>query len=164
MPHTDSTSLLGRLLTQQQTRLNYQSASGATYDVQGLERQAQTLLHKRFSEIKKLISVSASRFDAADYRHFLDYAESYWPTGHRHHLLDALGFCEYLGRWESSKIDRREWNYLRFCADRKRFKIHLIRDGVQIIYQYGLHWPRQWKIYWRLRRSQSNWRNRLSGV
>ena len=62
-------------------------------DAAGLDAQAQTLLNKRCWEVSRLIPRTFKTLGNDARRRFLDFAESYWPVGHKKHVDDALGFC-----------------------------------------------------------------------
>ena len=97
-------------------------------DESQLAVQAEALIKKRFHEIAKLLphSVAALGVRAEDL--FEEYANDYWPRGHRRHLDDAVHFGAYLLGRVGSGVNRAELNRLRFALDHQRFAIHAVSD------------------------------------
>ena len=61
-----------------------------------LEAQAHTLLQKRFHEVGKLLPGTFAALAEEAWGLFADYSTTYWPEGHRRHLLDAAQFAQHL--------------------------------------------------------------------
>ncbi|MEZ5338300.1 MAG: hypothetical protein R3F46_08525 [bacterium] len=94
LPEPDSAGLLIRL------------------DAAQLEAQAATLLGKRWRAVAELIPESRFGNSALSAALFREYADQYWPEGHRRHELDALAFlrhCQALGiRISAAELARLE--------------------------------------------------------
>ena len=97
-------------------------------DPAGLDAQAQTLLNKRCWEVSRLIPRTFKTLGKDARRRFLDFAESYWPVGHKKHVDDALGFCRRLMEEDSTAACRAETNWIRFLLDGGRFAVRYTPD------------------------------------
>lgn len=94
-----------------------------------IQRQAQTLLKKRFHEVSKWLPATISRLGAAAWTDFRDYAELEWPQGHNRHLRDAIGFGEHLQRSRRRELSTREFHRLRFRDSSQKLRLG-----------FSLHW------------------------
>ena len=94
-----------------------------------LESQAETLLDKRFREVKLLIPVTIMKLGPLARSHFIEYAQTFWPKGHLRHVLDAASFGQYLIENNPKCVCRSEINRMAFVANRRRFSCHLVRDA-----------------------------------
>ncbi len=97
-------------------------------DPPSLESQSVTLLNKRLHEVSKILPETYSRLGQNVRKHFLDYAQKYWPKGHRRQLIDASNFCRYLIELGVDKVSRTEFNPLQATLSRRSFSIHLVPD------------------------------------
>lgn len=114
-------------------------------DSQKLQEQAQGLMHKRHSEVARLMPITWLRLSDDSGKLFRDYAESTpWPSGHQRHLNDAAGFSEFLRTHEPKKTVKSECNWIEFRAGNGRFSIKFVRDlpfgghqrcGIQFLYR-----------------------------
>ena len=123
----EAVEVLGRLLSDQDLRERFQAAPfkvatslGLTgsnlelvcgIDPAELERQAETLLLKRWHEVRKLAPKSIEGL-ADGLSLFRFFARHYWPEGHRRHLQDCVSFLRFLGENQIS-VDKGEWRMLR---------------------------------------------------
>jgi hypothetical protein len=74
-----------------------------------LQAQAAGLVGKRRSEVCRLLPRTTAALGADAELLFAQYAEGRWPEGHRRHLDDAAGFCEYLRQCgRDDAVDTRE--------------------------------------------------------
>jgi len=125
----DASSVAGRLHVRAEDR-----AAVVALPLAALERQAETLLRKRFHEARKLAPHTFALLGERAWERFGSYALAHWPAGHHRHLLDALGFCEDLGTPCKSECNR-----LRFLAANRRLRIHWPTDqrggGLQILFR-----------------------------
>lgn len=167
----DMTTALSRLLTDAALRRGFRLAplgTAVALDVQEdqrtnlarldpdqLDRQAETLLKKRFHEIVAIIPETVAGLGEFAYERFLPYGTSTWPTGHMRHVQDAAGFCRYLLCQRCSRVCRAEINRVLFAVGRRRFSLHWTRDiringrrrhAAQILYRRGSK-PRQLALY-----------------
>ena len=97
-------------------------------DCSSIESQAQTLIQKRLREVATLLPETFRRAGIQAIIDFEDYADSYWPTGHRRHLDDAAQFCKFLNENERP-LCHAEFNRVRFAAQERRFCLHFVRDA-----------------------------------
>lgn len=99
-----------------------------TLDLQALEAQSQTLIHKRVHEARQLLPATFAGLGHEASRLFEKFASEYWPQGHRRHLEDALEFCRFLkkmGRVELCEIER---IFLEGRLSKKRVSIFWTRN------------------------------------
>jgi hypothetical protein len=124
---TEFTEALGRLLTDGQLRDDFAvnpdgvisslcknalvQAKLVNLKIEELEAQAEVLLRKRFEVIKGILPGLVCRLDLKAWPLFRQYARSRWLAAPQ----DALDFAEYAYAQNSSKIDIREMNRLRFA-------------------------------------------------
>ena len=108
---TDETTLLSSLLTDPRMREALRSSSQTfitkhalndslsafvlSLDLDQLDKQAECLIQKRFSEVKMLLPRTIAQLGKEAWCRFSEYATRYRPRGHRRHLLDAVQFGNY---------------------------------------------------------------------
>jgi hypothetical protein len=150
------TTALGRLLTNQALRAEFRrdprkaaaclDLSDADRDAlmalepQDLDRQAETLLLKRFHEVGKRMPRTFASLGGDAARRFRSYAVRAWPEGHDRHLRDAVAFGEFLLRDEFTGVSRPELHRLRFELEGGRWSALWIPDasigaGLQILWR-----------------------------
>ncbi|MFT5323149.1 MAG: hypothetical protein ACI8P0_000995 [Planctomycetaceae bacterium] len=110
-----------------------------------LQQQAQGLMHKRQSEVARLMPITWERLSDDARKLFRDYAETTpWPCGHQRHLHDAAGFSEFLQTHTPDKTVKSECNWIEFRAGNGRFAIKFVPDllldgnercGIQFLYR-----------------------------
>ena len=117
-------------------------------DPDALDLQAEGLLHKRLREVRALLPETFASLGEDGDDAFLDYAESYWPQGHRRHQDDASRFGACLRTTPSGRaaISEREWNALRFGQGRAPIALHVVRR----VWLGGRH-RRALQVLWRRR-------------
>lgn len=144
MQTLDLTTALARLLTDARLReefrkapertadsLHVSSADRASFcelDAEALEFQAQGLIFKRFHEVLKWLPQTLCCLEGRGKTHFLKYANTYWPKGHRRHQLDALEFCRYLLEQRICGVNTFEFHWLQFQSDDKKVELHFFHD------------------------------------
>lgn len=95
-----------------------------------LEAQARVLLDKRFHAVADLLPRTMMRL-GDDARALFDaHALSFWPTGHRRHLEDAVAFTEFVISRHPMFVDVAEINRLRFLKCDGRIRLHFA--GVRV--------------------------------
>ena len=114
-------------------------------DSQKLQQQAQELMHKRQSEVARLMPITWERLSDDARKLFRDYVDTTpWPCGHQRHLHDAAGFSGFLRTHTSGKTVKSECNWIEFRAGNRRFAIRFVRDlpldgsercGIQFLYR-----------------------------
>lgn len=87
-------------------------------DALDLERQATTLLKKRWHEVSKLIPRTIAGLEDG-YSVFKYYAREHWPEGHRKHVEDAAGFLRFL-RHNKIPFDRQDARSILHSAKSRR--------------------------------------------
>jgi hypothetical protein len=127
------------------------AAELASLNPDELREQARVLIGKRRNEVRKLLPRTFAqpgmnaRFDA--------YASTRWPRGHRRHLEDALGFCEFL----SGDGCRAERHRIEFALSSRRIDARMAPD-LQVdgksrrALQFFIRWggrPREFALYLR---------------
>ena len=137
----DLTTVLGRLLVDPALRAELRRDPArvarmldadalALREIEGddLERQAETLVDKRFREVGKLLPLTLASLGAAAARIFREHALLHWPEGHRRHAADAEAFIRFL---EERKLPRSasELNRLRFARGRGRLSLRFVADA-----------------------------------
>jgi len=142
-----------------------------------LDRQARGLVDKRWREVGKLMPRTVRRLGSEGKNVFEIYAETYWPEGHRRHLLDASAFLVYLQRNGSPSPDAEECARIHFAAGSGRLAIRFYKRlgggyrsvlGVQFLWRRGrvfehflyLALPVQWSNF-ALGEDQGSVRRRL---
>ena len=174
MPTIDFVTALGRLLSKPSLRVALRNDPAATaralslcesdssaliaLDPEQLEAQVSTLLGKRIFEVRRLLPETFRAMGDTARPAFFDYAQSYWPQGHRRHFEDGLGFCRYLLEREAGPVNRAELNRLRFVVGERRFAAHLVpnyvvlpraRTAMQVLWRDRGGQPRETSIYMR---------------
>ena len=114
-------------------------------DSQKLRQQAQGLLHKRQSEVARLIPLTWKQLSDDAEGLFRNYAETTpWPRGHQRHLHDASGFSGFLQTRKPDRTVKSECNWIEFWAGKGRFVIKFVPDlpvdgnercGIQFLYR-----------------------------
>lgn len=139
------TNMIGRLLTdatlRRRLRKNPEEAAEAlaltpdqvgplaTLDWDALEVQAGTLIRKRCHEVSKLMPRTMGRLGDDAFAWFHEHADSYWPRGHRRHMMDATAFGQFL-LTRHAAVCRSELNRTAFAAYGKLFRIHWVSDAI----------------------------------
>jgi hypothetical protein len=113
-------------------------------DMDHVEAQAQSLLDKRWHEVRRLLALP-KKHQPSNFRNlFLEYAESCWPEGHHRHERDAIAFVDSLRRRGLRAPEEWRINLLRFRLGDKRVSIHWVRSlpvrsrlraGLQILHR-----------------------------
>jgi hypothetical protein len=134
----DLTTVLGRLLADPALRAEFRRDPAATarrldadlsaIDPDELERQAETLVDKRFHEVAKLLprTIALQGGDAA--RIFAAHASLFWPEGHRRHADDAVAFVRFLRERDFPWV-RAEYTRLVFAMRGSRLSFRLVPDA-----------------------------------
>jgi len=135
------TTVLGRLLADPALRAELRGDPDAlarrldadpealrALDAGELERQADTLVDKRFHEVEKLLPATIAGLGDAAARVFGEHAARSWPEGHRRHAEDAAAFGAFLEGRHLPRC-RAELNRLRFAMGRKRFSFRFVPDA-----------------------------------
>ena len=65
-------------------------------DAEQLKRQSNTLLNKRWHEVRRLVPLTIELLDEQAGDVFRFYATNDWPIGHRRHPADAFRFLQFL--------------------------------------------------------------------
>lgn len=78
-----------------------------------LERQANTLLNKRWHEIRRLVPLTIESLGKEAHDLFRFYATKDWPIGHRRHPADALRFMQFLVANKIKEPNKMEWKRMR---------------------------------------------------
>lgn len=86
----------------------------AALDAECLDRQARTLLNKRWFEVRQLLPVTCEELGALGFKVFTEYAEQNWPEGHDRHPQDALKFGAVLEVRQDPALNPLEWQRFRF--------------------------------------------------
>lgn len=116
-----------------------------------LEAQAQTLIAKRWSEVRRMLPRTFAAVGlAADL--FAEYAASHWPTGHQRHRLDAAAFVGFLrqrGVWGVSTIEERRIQFANSNSRGFRIKVGFVPrqelgsrlvPGLHLLLGHANHW------------------------
>lgn len=115
-------------------RLTVNEADLATFlalDASALERQATGLIEKRMREVSRRIPLSWNRLGSDNAGQlFRTYSSSFWPTGHRRHVDDALSFGRWLLARGSREVCQAELNQLTFSVNSKPFAMRLVRQAI----------------------------------
>lgn len=156
MHYDNSATILGRLLSNRRLRTAMQSdAQHLNVNLNDLERQAQSLIGKRLNEVRRLMPVSFQSIEHAN-DHFQTYAETFWPTTHHRHHIDAVRFCEYLESRGVRGVNEAERNVLRFRLGKHRLQLRVVPDlwirarkrwALQILYRVRQNVPRQLAVF-----------------
>jgi len=111
-----------------------------------LDRQARGLVDKRWQKVGKLMPRTVRRLGWEGESIFEIYADTYWPDGHRRHLLDASAFLVYLRRLGNLSPDAEECARIHFSAGSGRVAIRFCKrlgrgsrsgPGVQFLWRRG---------------------------
>lgn len=94
-------------------------------DLEELESQATALINKRFNECLSYILNTAKANDNLK-TEFTEFANNYWPNGHRRHRLDAIQFLYHLKR-KKLVVDMFELYWNQFQLQRKSISVKLYR-------------------------------------
>lgn len=115
----------------------------STLDRAQVEFFASSLIHKRLNQVSKLLPLTQKALGRDFSRLFLDYAETYSPSGIKKHLNDGLAFCNFLQRtpfekdWWYDVVRYEEDNLqrlnskLRFCCYRSRYALQPLIESLQ---------------------------------
>lgn len=128
--------VLGRLLSDRDLRESFCRNAGAALEPfalqladkavlvalkpEHLRRQAQLLVEKRRSEVRRFLPVLFARLGTEAETLFAEHATTCWPEGHRRHLLDAAHFLRFVRRRHPFVLDGVESARVTFLADSKR--------------------------------------------
>jgi len=94
-----------------------------------LEEQARSLIRKRRAEVVRFVPKTWSCMGEHANIVFQEYVDhSVWPEGHRRHLLDALGFCEYLESRQRDGYLKSEHHWVWFLANERFASIRVLED------------------------------------
>ena len=167
MHETEFSEALGRLLTDGQLRDDFAvdpdgvvsklcedalvRAELVLLKMEDLEVQAEVLLRKRFEVVKRFLPGLITRLETKAWPAFRQYARNQWASAPQ----DALGFAEYAGKEDSSKVDPSEMNRLRFAVQSNSLlKIHWIiikpsHPALQILMRIEKERWREWVLYLR---------------
>jgi len=133
----DLTLALGRLLADPSLRetLRRDAAEASRIldvdlrgiDADGLDRQADALLEKRFHEVSKRLPRTVAQLKDEAGRVFREFAVRSWPQGHDRHLRDAAAFVAYLAEQELP-LCRSEIHRLHFVLGNSRLALRYAPD------------------------------------
>ena len=82
-----------------------------------LNRQAETLLNKRWHEVRRLVPKTIEMLGSEAVDLFRFYATKEWPQGHRRHSVDAHRFLRFLISNEIAKPEKYEMIRIRRMAN-----------------------------------------------
>ena len=82
-------------------------------DSQQLNRQANTLLNKRWHEVQRLVPLTIESLGKGANEVFRYYATKDWPIGHRRHPVDAFRFLQFLIANQILEPNRMEFKRMR---------------------------------------------------
>lgn len=85
-------------------------------DPDQLRRQSNSLLNKRWHEIRRLVPQTISELGDQAVEVFQFYATNDWPVGHRRHPVDALRFLQFLIANRMHEPDKSELKRMRRLA------------------------------------------------
>jgi hypothetical protein len=124
----DLTTALGALLADRSLRetlrrdpsaaartLKIDPSALAEIDLGALDRQAESLIDKRYHEVQKRLPQTLNQLTLRGAELFKQYAPGLWPEGHRRHVRDATAFGKFLLD-RGLPVCRSEWNRARFAA------------------------------------------------
>lgn len=109
-----------------------------------LDAQAAVLVGKRFHEVAALLPRTFERLGDAARTLFGAHAETFWPTGHRRHIEDAVAFGEFIIERNPAFADVAELNRLRFLSGGRWVRFHFVgvrvpgprpRRALQVLYR-----------------------------
>ena len=120
----DLISAIGRLLSNPVLRANFSKSpreiargmglSGnetellVQIDVASLDRQAETLMQKRWHEVTKLLPNTIAQIGDEAETLFRYFARHSWPEGHLRHYVDAHNFVSFLEENQVVEVDATE--------------------------------------------------------
>lgn len=123
-PKTDFVSLLSQILTHPKTLECFIDDSAGfirqfeisendreallSLEPDQIRNQADTLLNKRWHEVRKLIPITIAGLDEQGSDLFRFYAANQWPEGHCRHLIDACGFLKFIKTNNVGNVDTSE--------------------------------------------------------
>ena len=88
-----------------------------------LDRQAFALVAKRWHEVVRLAPNTVGNLGDEGPQLFRFHAQSYWPDGHRRHLLDARRFLQFLLKNGVGSVDADEFDALRRMVAGRRGRV-----------------------------------------
>lgn len=128
MTQVDLTTAISRLLSDRSLRENFARSprlaaetigvapsdlgSFVQIDCDGLCRQAQAMIDKRRYEVAKLLPETFAGIGSEGEELFNFYAQTFWPTGHRRHAIDARQFLQFLLSNGIAGARKPEWRRL----------------------------------------------------
>jgi hypothetical protein len=105
-----------------------------------LDKQAHTLIRKRWFEVSNLLPDTCARLSPNGKHLFFTYAPQFWPEGIYRHMEDAYAFCRFLKQTHSQKVCRMEMNKMDFLRNNKWLGVyplsnipHHNKPGLQVI-------------------------------
>ncbi|MBD2576213.1 hypothetical protein [Oscillatoria sp. FACHB-1406] len=115
----------------------------STLDRAQVEFFASSLISKRLNQVSKFLPLTQKALGRDFSRLFVDYAETYSPSGIKKHWQDALAFCDFLQqtpfekdwwydvvRYERENLRRLD-SKLQFCCYRSRYAIQPLIESLQ---------------------------------
>lgn len=128
-----------------------------------LQRQAETLIRKRFYEVRHWIPDTISYLGNNALETFRAYAEDHWPQGHQRHRDDAVGFLQFL-RVEGLPLSQCESNWLEFSISDRRWRFRWVVEQIpELVESAQRSSPTKTKrkrllqIFWRKGRRPCGW-------
>ena len=125
----DFVTAFARLLSSQVLREQFRESPSSVSDQLGInqqdrsafeslcadqvEQQAETLLNKRWHEVRRLAPKTTASLGEDGAEIFRYFASNDWPEGHRRHVVDAYRFLKFLRANGIQKPDRVELNRVR---------------------------------------------------
>jgi len=109
-------------------RLQVSEADLGGIDPEVLELQAEALIEKRRHEVSKRLPRTMTLLGDRASGLFREYAEGFWPEGHRRHGVDAARFGGILAE-RGLPLCQSEWNRERFHAGTAPLSIRYARDA-----------------------------------
>jgi len=141
----DFTQALGRLLTEAPLRSEFRADPHKTaghlglggselealagIGIEDLERQAECLIQKRFTETRKRMPRTFQALGDEGLRRFRRFSERPWPKGHDRHLKDAVAFGDFLLDLGVRAVSQWELHQLRFELTKKRWALRWAADA-----------------------------------
>jgi len=100
-------------------------------DRSAIERQAKSLISKRCHQVRKSLPITAEKLASDFDQLFQAFAETFWPTGHRRHIIDAVHFCRHLRLLRPECVCSQEHRALEFVLSGRRIAVRLF-NGAEI--------------------------------
>ena len=97
-------------------------------DLDDLDRQANSLIAKRFHEVRRLLPVTMGSLINDGRPQFFLYAAKRWPNGQKRHIDDAVAFCYFIERKCLGLVNRFERMWLEFILAEGRIQIRWVPD------------------------------------